>query len=59
MELAGPAPHAEVLSRSKDSPASHVEVIQQLVRKAGFSKAVARVTAAVLRRSTAALYQSK
>ena len=59
VELAVPATRAKVPSRPRDPPASHVDIIQRLVQKAGFSKAVARVTAADLRHSTAALYKSK
>ena len=59
VELAGPATHVEIQSRPRDPPASHVEVIQRLVRNAGFSRAFALVAAADLRRSTVALYQFK
>ena len=59
VELVVPALLVEVPSKHRDPPASRMEVIQCLVQKAGFSKAVARVTAADLRHSTPALYQSK
>ena len=59
MELASLAARTEVPSQSQEPPCSRVETIQRLVRKAGFSKAAAKVAAADLRRSTAALYQSK
>ena len=59
VELAGPAPRAEVPSRPRDPLASSVEVVQHLIQKAGFSRAVSRVTAADLKCSTADLYQSK
>ena len=36
-----------------------MELIQQLIKKVGFSKKVARIGAADLRHSTAAIYQSK
>ena len=58
MELAVPATCAEV-PRPRDLPASCMEVIQHLVRKAGFSRAVARVAAVDFWQSTAALYQLK
>ena len=35
--LAGPTPCAEVPSRPRDPPASHMEAIQCLIRKAGLS----------------------
>ena len=56
--LTSATPCAEVPSRPRDPLASCVEVVQHLIRKAGFSKQVVRVTAADLRRSTAALYLS-
>ena len=59
VELTRAAPHVEVPSRPRDPPTLRVEVVQCLVRKAGFSKAVARVAAADLRHSNTALYQSK
>ena len=59
MESAGPAPLVEVSSLSGDTLPSRVEVIHQLVRKAGFSRVVAKVAVADLRHSTTALYQSK
>ena len=59
VEFIGAAPYAEVPSRPKNPQASHVEVVQHLVWKAGFSKEVALVAAANLGRSTAALCQSK
>ena len=43
----------------RDPPPSCVDTIQQLVHKAGFSRAVAKVTTADLWKSTATLYQSK
>ena len=41
VELAGPPPHVDVPLRPRNPLASRVEVIQRLVRKAGFSKVVA------------------
>ena len=59
MEPAGSATRTEVSSRPRDPPPSRVETIQRIIRKAGFSQAVARVAAADLQRSTADLYRSK
>ena len=46
-------------SRPRGPPPMRVEVIQCFIRKTGFSRADARVAAVDLRRSTAALYQSR
>ena len=59
MELTGVAPHVKVSSRSRNPPASCVEVVQVLVGKADISREVVQVASADLRRSTAALCQSK
>ena len=52
-----PCPEASLWSR--DPQPSCVEVILRMVQKAGFTNAVAKVTAVDLRHSTTALYQSK
>ena len=59
VEPSCPTTREEVPPRPRDPPSSHVEVIQHLIRKAGFSRKVVCVAASDLRRSTAALYQSK
>ena len=60
----GPHRRTSLTSKSVESPctvspASRMDFIQRLVRKAGFSQKVASVAAADLRRSTAAISQSK
>ena len=59
MEPPRPASCQKVPLQSEDPPPSRMEVIQHLVRKASFSRRVAKVVAKDFRGSTAALYQHK
>ena len=59
LEPASSASCQEVSMRPQDPPTSRVELIQHIIRKAGFLLRVVRVAAADLKHSTAALYQSK